>query len=304
MEENKVMNEAVQEEEKLPKNMKLCKTCGAKMAKNAKRCPACGAKNKKPIYKRIWFWILAIIVIVLIVKAVKRSGLDVKDPSAKLTADELLREYYEGEEKGSEKYDDKVVAVTGRVFSVDDGHITLEGFAHDLTMATVRVEFADNGDISKVTKGAVITVSGICNGKKLGGVELEKAIIDRSFAVNPDYASAMSVPIMTLMQDYKDNNVTADAKYWGKTVEFSGRVDYIGSEYIVMKPENMKDSLDTVLDGIVVYFENDADMEKVKADAKPNALGGPEKETVITVIGVCYGESIGYDAHVARAKIK
>lgn len=304
MEENNVMNETAKEAEQLPKNMKLCKTCGAQMAKNAKRCPSCGAKNKKPIYKRIWFWILAIIVVVLIVKAVKRSGLDVKNPSAKLTADELLREYYEGEEKGSEKYDDKVVAVTGIVFSVDDGYITIQGFAHDFTLVTVHVKFADKGDISKVTKGSVITVSGICNGRELGGVELEKAIIDSSFAVNPDYASAMSVPIQTLMQEYKDNNVSADAKYWGKTVEISGRVDYIGSDYIVLKPENMEDSLDTALDGITVYFESSADMDKVKTDANPNALGSPESKTIIKVAGVCYGETIGYDAHIARAKLK
>ena len=42
-------------------NLKLCKTCGATIAKNAKRCPKCGAKNKKPIYKRVWFWIIAVI---------------------------------------------------------------------------------------------------------------------------------------------------------------------------------------------------------------------------------------------------
>lgn len=47
-------------------NLKLCKTCGATIAKNAKRCPKCGAKNKKPIYKRVWFWVLAAIVLLII----------------------------------------------------------------------------------------------------------------------------------------------------------------------------------------------------------------------------------------------
>lgn len=42
-------------------NLKLCKTCGATIAKNAKRCPKCGAKNKKPIYKRVWFWVIAVL---------------------------------------------------------------------------------------------------------------------------------------------------------------------------------------------------------------------------------------------------
>lgn len=43
--------------------MEYCKVCGAEMASNAKACPKCGAKNKKPIYKKWWFWVLAIIII-------------------------------------------------------------------------------------------------------------------------------------------------------------------------------------------------------------------------------------------------
>lgn len=44
----------------LKNNLKRCKTCGATIAKNAKSCPKCGAKNKKPIYRRVWFWIIAV----------------------------------------------------------------------------------------------------------------------------------------------------------------------------------------------------------------------------------------------------
>lgn len=40
-----------------------CSVCGAEMAANAKSCPQCGAKNKKPIYKKWWFWVLIIIVV-------------------------------------------------------------------------------------------------------------------------------------------------------------------------------------------------------------------------------------------------
>lgn len=40
-----------------------CKTCGAEMASNAKACPQCGAKNKKPIFKKWWFWVLIVIII-------------------------------------------------------------------------------------------------------------------------------------------------------------------------------------------------------------------------------------------------
>ena len=54
-------------------NLKLCKTCGATIAKNAKRCPKCGAKNKKPIYKRVSFWI-SIVVLLLIVSCSTTNG--------------------------------------------------------------------------------------------------------------------------------------------------------------------------------------------------------------------------------------
>ncbi len=47
----------------MSKKLIKCKSCGKEIASNAKVCPGCGAKNKKPIYKKIWFWILVIIVI-------------------------------------------------------------------------------------------------------------------------------------------------------------------------------------------------------------------------------------------------
>ena len=44
--------------------MTKCKSCGADIASSAKRCPSCGAKNKKPIYKRVWFWILVVVLLI------------------------------------------------------------------------------------------------------------------------------------------------------------------------------------------------------------------------------------------------
>ena len=44
--------------------IKKCKTCSKEIATNAKSCPGCGAKNKKPVYKRVWFWVVAAIIVV------------------------------------------------------------------------------------------------------------------------------------------------------------------------------------------------------------------------------------------------
>lgn len=43
-----------------------CKSCGNEIASNAKACPKCGAKNSKPFYKKIWFWVLVVIIIAAI----------------------------------------------------------------------------------------------------------------------------------------------------------------------------------------------------------------------------------------------
>lgn len=40
-----------------------CKTCSKEIASNAKCCTSCGAKNKKPIYKKVWFWAIVVIII-------------------------------------------------------------------------------------------------------------------------------------------------------------------------------------------------------------------------------------------------
>lgn len=44
--------------------MKKCNTCSKEIATNAKSCPECGAKNKKPIYKRAWFIVIAFLIVV------------------------------------------------------------------------------------------------------------------------------------------------------------------------------------------------------------------------------------------------
>ncbi|MEG0845000.1 MAG: FxLYD domain-containing protein [Raoultibacter sp.] len=49
----------------VPVPQKPCKKCGTSMPKFADVCPACGAKQK-PFYKRAWFWVLIVLVLVLL----------------------------------------------------------------------------------------------------------------------------------------------------------------------------------------------------------------------------------------------
>ena len=48
----------------MSREMKLCKSCSKEIGASAKYCPGCRAKNKKPIYKRVWFWVVAIIIVI------------------------------------------------------------------------------------------------------------------------------------------------------------------------------------------------------------------------------------------------
>lgn len=51
----------------MAKKLITCKACGGELAANAKSCPHCGAKNKKPFYKKLWFWLIVAVVLIAMV---------------------------------------------------------------------------------------------------------------------------------------------------------------------------------------------------------------------------------------------
>ena len=53
--------------------IKSCRKCNAPMEKGMKICPVCGAKQKKPIYKRIWFILLMIILLIGVFNSIRSS---------------------------------------------------------------------------------------------------------------------------------------------------------------------------------------------------------------------------------------
>ena len=50
-----------------------CPVCGAEMASKAKTCPNCGAKNKRPVYKKWWFWVIAVFLVIGILGSIGGS---------------------------------------------------------------------------------------------------------------------------------------------------------------------------------------------------------------------------------------
>lgn len=47
--------------------LKICKNCGNKMAKNDTYCSYCSTKNNKPIHKRVWFWLIIVVIIIALI---------------------------------------------------------------------------------------------------------------------------------------------------------------------------------------------------------------------------------------------
>ena len=109
MEENKI-NE-VKVEGQVNKKMKPCKVCGNMIAKKAKRCPQCGAKNKKPIYKRVWIYIVSL-PLILIISIFVYSDID-----AKISQKDYLRGVYVSSDNGQVKFDGNEIYIDNTKYS-------------------------------------------------------------------------------------------------------------------------------------------------------------------------------------------
>lgn len=62
-----------------------CESCGKEIPKNSKKCPFCGAKRKVPWYRKIWVWIVILIVFANLrscVIDIIKSGSEIKPPGS------------------------------------------------------------------------------------------------------------------------------------------------------------------------------------------------------------------------------
>ena len=164
-------------------NMIPCPICGKPIAKKAKKCPHCGAKMKKPIYKRVWFIILCVIVLIGIIGTVAGGGGDETAPASNdnggevAATEEVEIEYtaYDVSElnadleanavNAKDKYCDQYVALTGKLESIDsDGsYISLTDPNDEWDIVGVTCYIMDDSQLEKVKKastGDVLTVKG------------------------------------------------------------------------------------------------------------------------------------------------
>ena len=125
----------------MKEKLKTCPVCGKEMAAGAKACPSCGAKNKKPIYRRWWFWVLVVLVIAAVGSAMgseDNGGTDTpqqeitgtpesgagqaEEPAVTYTAysvGQLMGDLDSNALKAESTYQDQYVELTGRLNVVD-----------------------------------------------------------------------------------------------------------------------------------------------------------------------------------------
>ena len=165
------------------KKMTTCKHCGAVIAKGAKVCPNCGGKNKKPIYKRVWFIALVIVVVLGIIGSIgggEDAAVDTQNQEdAVATADtsEEPIEYLEADVgtmidalesnalQASETYKDQYVQITGMLNVIDASgeYISVVDANDDFAITDVMCYIKNDEQLAAVKNmsvGQMVTVKG------------------------------------------------------------------------------------------------------------------------------------------------
>jgi len=156
--------------------MRECKSCGKEIsAKGKVTCPECGAVNKKAIYKRAWFIILA----VLIIMGVLGSGVEDEAQLADATPNsqneeeievtevnigELYDELEDNALKASNTYKGKYIQTTGKLSSIDSsgGYFTLEPLGGDYMFQSLQCHIKEKHleQVMEFNSGQEVTIKG------------------------------------------------------------------------------------------------------------------------------------------------
>lgn len=287
----------------MSKKTVTCKTCGAEIAANAKACPSCGGKNKKPLFKKPIFWIFIILVVAIIGIASSGSSepeIDYSNPDFVVTADELMSAYSENEVSAQEKYGGKIICVTGKIGSISEYTVRLEGDEDENWLTDVVLSLASGQDdvIKSVSKGMEIKATGKCSSTDFfDDIELENAKIDTDNieitttdskpTQEAEQETVIDVDIDDLLEAYDNNSVSADEKYKNKTLRLSGKIYSIEDGYIKLEGT---DEWDWTY--VYAYYNSDEDVTKLKKGEK------------ITITGVCKGEDLFSDIEIKKCTVE
>ena len=100
------------------------------------------------------------------------------NPSVKISASKLYKEYNENEIAADEKYKGKIIEVTGVIRDIgndimDNAYITLVG---DEYFGDIQCYFNEKSVVAKLSKGKRVTVIGSCSGLMIN-VQINNCIV-------------------------------------------------------------------------------------------------------------------------------
>ena len=275
--------------------MTTCKVCGNELAKSAKRCPHCGAKNKRPIYKRWWFWLFIAIVLYLAVDIItarmeakknRESAENVYNSSATIILDEIDFDTVEFEEIDfremlgaltdnplkAERFLDKFVVISGyfdnqlseksfsMTASVDRGNNEGWAFCELLSAEQSQIigNLKGNENITVYGKVTQVKIDGPDENDLYYKIDVIKIEVVQQPAV--DEAEFIKVSSDFLILAHKEDAAAAEDTYMNKYVEVTGKVSVIETDYFMLAPNNE----DNTFEGFIsCNFTNDEQKDAI-----------------------------------------
>lgn len=135
-------------------------------------------KKQKRKKKLIIFGVILAVIVVIVVVANRPKDYNFDQPAARVTVDTVMTDFKNDAANASEKYSDKVIAVTGQVGTIQDEYVTLRAYDDDLWLYNVNVYMENNQDLKKFKVGDTVTIEGVCDDTDLfGDVDVKKCVI-------------------------------------------------------------------------------------------------------------------------------
>lgn len=117
------------------------------------------------------------------------SGIEIKTTESKpetqenevidVDIDDLLEAYDNNSVAADSEYKDKTVRLSGKIYSIEDGYIKLEG-TDEWNWTYVYAYYNSDEDVKSLKKGNKVTITGVCKGEDLfSDIEIKKCTIEK-----------------------------------------------------------------------------------------------------------------------------
>ncbi|MDU5466352.1 MAG: hypothetical protein E6084_00600 [Peptoniphilus harei] len=131
--------------------------------------------EKKPFYKRVWFIVLVVIVIIAAVMPKGDKSADTANKSAETStkeitytpadAGQMLSDLDNNALNAEKTYKDKDLEITGKVFNIDSSgkYINIDGINAEFTMTGITCNLQNDEQrdvVASISKGATVVVRG------------------------------------------------------------------------------------------------------------------------------------------------